>query len=337
MVTGGPLTARADGWMVAEAPAAVEISDAEAGLHGGVMPAIGLYADRGTVALGFRVRVGVLRDAVDGRGAPGYRGVGTGGVALRLAGDGPWIEGVAGGGIVGHDFVPALEAGAGWNFTLDSVDLGPSARYVHLAGATQMPGDGGADLLLLGIDVRFSSGRPHAAPPSSAPVQRVAFVPPPVQPFPEPAPVAQAPSLRGDCASDSDGCDRADPAVTADEHVVLENRVQFDVDRAAVGASGRAQIREILRMWREHPEWRRMSIEGHADVRGSDEYNLELSRNRAARVRDVVVELGGDPERIDVVGHGRSRPIDPGTSEAAHRRNRRVEFVLERAPSGSSD
>jgi hypothetical protein len=71
-------------------------------------------------------------------------------------------------------------------------------------------------------------------------------------------------------------------------------------------------------------------IEGHADVRGPDDYNLALSQRRAELARAALVKQGFTVERIDAVGYGRSRPRDPGTSDEAHHRNRRVEFVIVR-------
>jgi peptidoglycan-associated lipoprotein len=47
-------------------------------------------------------------------------------------------------------------------------------------------------------------------------------------------------------------------------------------------------------------------------------------------VRDELVHQGADPARIGTVGYGRSRPVDPGTSEESHQHNRRVEFVIDR-------
>jgi peptidoglycan-associated lipoprotein len=81
-------------------------------------------------------------------------------------------------------------------------------------------------------------------------------------------------------------------------------------------------------MCKSHPEWVQVTVEGHADVRGPNDYNQELSQRRAERAREVLVTGGFDAERVAAVGYGRSRPRDDGMTEAAHRRNRRVEFVI---------
>jgi outer membrane protein OmpA-like peptidoglycan-associated protein len=335
-----PTRVRADRWLVVEAPAAIAISEAQSGaFRTGVMPALGVYAGGGA-ALGVRLRAGVLRNgpAPSGHlGDPGLGGLGTAGVALRLSARGLWIEGVAGGGLTGHDVVPSLEAGVGWDFAAGAIDLGPSARYLRVINRDPMAAFGSVDLVLVGIDLQL--GRARARPPRRAVVAAPAAAAP-VSIDARDHTVERDPDRvverEASCASDSDGCELAAHLFLHDDRIVLDERVLFDSGRARVKSRGRELIGELVRIWREHPEWRRMAIEGHADVRGSDEANLALSQHRAERVRDVFVRLGVDPARLDVIGRGRSRPIDPGTSEVAHQRNRRVEFVIERAPVAGS-
>ena len=70
-----------------------------------------------------------------------------------------------------------------------------------------------------------------------------------------------------------------------------------------------------------------MIIEGHCDERGSNEYNLSLSEQRAIGVRDYLVAYGIDTARIQTRAFGEEKPADPGHSEEAYRKNRRAEFV----------
>ena len=70
-----------------------------------------------------------------------------------------------------------------------------------------------------------------------------------------------------------------------------------------------------------------MVIEGHCDERGSNEYNLSLSEQRAGGVREYVTAYGIDPARIQTRAFGEEKPADPGHSEEAYRLNRRAEFV----------
>src|SRR5437763_16331544 len=150
--------ALADSWGVVETPAAFAVSDGQASVfRPGVMPALGYYIANDRGALGIRARAGVLRDGP----APGMNfadpktgGLVSGGVAFRLGVHSGWIEGVAGAGITGSDTVPVFEAGTGWDFHAGSVDIGPSARFVHVV-APSSDRLGSADLVLVGVGLRF--------------------------------------------------------------------------------------------------------------------------------------------------------------------------------------
>ena len=67
-------------------------------------------------------------------------------------------------------------------------------------------------------------------------------------------------------------------------------------------------------------------LEGHADERGTEEYNLQLSNHRAASVRKYLTDLGVKGKQLDSVGFGETRPVMEGSSEEAWAANRRVEF-----------
>ena len=71
-----------------------------------------------------------------------------------------------------------------------------------------------------------------------------------------------------------------------------------------------------------------VTVSGHCDERGSREYNMALGENRALAVRAHLIRLGTDAARIQTRSYGEERPLDPGHSEAAWRRNRRGEFLL---------
>jgi peptidoglycan-associated lipoprotein len=76
----------------------------------------------------------------------------------------------------------------------------------------------------------------------------------------------------------------------------------------------------------------RFVLEGHADERGSEEYNLALGDKRATVVRDYLVQRGVDAARINTVSLGEERPFDTSQTEAAYALNRRTEFVLLKEP-----
>jgi peptidoglycan-associated lipoprotein len=69
-----------------------------------------------------------------------------------------------------------------------------------------------------------------------------------------------------------------------------------------------------------------VTLEGHADERGTEEYNLQLSNRRAASVKRYLTDLGVPDNRLETVGYGETRPANTGSSEDAWSENRRVEF-----------
>ncbi|GAB4293629.1 MAG: peptidoglycan-associated lipoprotein Pal [Desulfuromonadia bacterium] len=68
-------------------------------------------------------------------------------------------------------------------------------------------------------------------------------------------------------------------------------------------------------------------VEGHCDERGSDEYNLALGERRARAAYQYLVTLGVAPERLSIISYGEERPVDPGHTEEAWAKNRRVEIT----------
>ncbi len=127
---------------------------------------------------------------------------------------------------------------------------------------------------------------------------------------------------------DRDGCPDEGLVTMIDDRIVLDERVLFDFNRARVKSRARPVLSAIAELYRQHPEWTRLRVEGHADVRGDTAFNQRLSELRARQVVLALIENGIPAERIDGVGYGESRPRVHGSSEEAHQANRRVEFVV---------
>lgn len=333
-----PSAARAEGWLVAEAPAAIAVSEVQSGVfRPGAMPALGAYADNGWLAIGARLRAGVLRNGPspgNGLADPGYGGLVTAGLAMRVHSHGAWLEAVGGGGLTGADLVPTVEAGIGYMFSVGNYDVGPSARFVRVVSRDEMDAFGNADLALVGVDISW--GHKRTAKPSRA------FVAATPAPIAEPTVAVDAVGFavsdndrvvetrESSCSELMDGCPLSEHVMVFEDRIVLDERVLFDFAKARVRSGGRSVIADIAKMWRAHPEWQRITIEGHTDVRGSDEYNQDLSTRRAQFAREVLEREGFDAAAIDAVGFGRSRPRVEAKDEREHQKNRRVEFVIDR-------
>lgn len=332
-----PIAAHADVWVGAEAPLAVATSEGQHGIfRPGFLPSGSVYVGHRALAVGLRVRGGFLREGAapgSGREDPSTGGLLSVTAAVRMRIAGPWIEAAGGGGLTGTTLAPTVELAAGWSFTGDGYELGPSARYVRLISTDSMDSFGSAEMALVGLDVRFGN-TPRRAIVRTTP--RIAVVVPRVEPAP--AIVQVAIDADGDrivereasCVHELAGCPLPTGMTILEDRIILDERVLFDLNRARVRSKGRGLVRVIVGLWRANPEWTRITIEGHADVRGSDDFNSELSERRAQRVRALMLELGSTAAQLEAVGLGRGRPRDTGHTEAAHARNRRVEFVIDR-------
>lgn len=103
--------------------------------------------------------------------------------------------------------------------------------------------------------------------------------------------------------------------------------VLFDTGGAELKAGAEVSMDRLAAFLKENPE-RRLLIEGHTDSRGSDEFNRELSENRADSVAEALVERGIATERLRSVGLGESYPVAGNDSTAGMQQNRRVEIVV---------
>ena len=106
----------------------------------------------------------------------------------------------------------------------------------------------------------------------------------------------------------------------------LTEPIYFDFDRSELQTHAREALQRKGEVLRDYPEFR-IRIEGHADERGTVEYNLALGERRADAARQYLVDLGIDPDRLTTVSYGEERPAVEGSDESAWSRNRRDEFV----------
>ncbi|HEX6940332.1 MAG TPA: OmpA family protein [Longimicrobiales bacterium] len=108
---------------------------------------------------------------------------------------------------------------------------------------------------------------------------------------------------------------------------ILAEMVHFDYDKYDIRPMDQETLRRKVSVLRANPDVR-VRIVGHADERGSDEYNLALGLRRANAVKDFLVGFGLDASRFETVSMGEEQPIDPASNEAAWAQNRRAEFQV---------
>jgi Outer membrane protein and related peptidoglycan-associated (lipo)proteins len=103
--------------------------------------------------------------------------------------------------------------------------------------------------------------------------------------------------------------------------------VYFDTDKDVVKSESQPTLDEIAKLLKSEPSLR-LHVVGHTDNQGKPEYNLELSRRRAANVvRELTAKMGVASSRLDSFGCGLYSPVAPNVTEDGRAKNRRVELV----------
>jgi len=106
--------------------------------------------------------------------------------------------------------------------------------------------------------------------------------------------------------------------------------VFFDYDRSTLRPDSAAKLKSHAEVIRQFPSWAFVTIEGHCDERGTEEYNLALGDRRADAVKRYLATLGIPGDRIRTVSYGELKPAVQGHDETAWKYNRRAEFQVSR-------
>lgn len=109
--------------------------------------------------------------------------------------------------------------------------------------------------------------------------------------------------------------------------VNVGDRVFFGFDKYDLAGEARRTL-ELQAAWlKKYPQYK-VVVEGHADERGTREYNLALGERRANSVKDYLIALGIDPSRIETISYGKERPVALGHDEESWAKNRRAVSVI---------
>jgi peptidoglycan-associated lipoprotein len=134
----------------------------------------------------------------------------------------------------------------------------------------------------------------------------------------DPSKPAETPTPQIDTAS----TDQAVAGPSETDMGNVGNTVYFDTDIASLNSAAQAQLQKEAAWLKEFRQFR-VTIEGHADERGTREYNLALGERRAQAVVDDLAALGVDPARLKEISYGKERPICTDSTEACWSQNRR--------------
>lgn len=151
-------------------------------------------------------------------------------------------------------------------------------------------------------------------------------LPPPVAKQPEPIPQPKAPEkvteqkVESVTASDK-------TSLYAEEKKGMFADILFDYDKYDVKEVYKPEMRKISE-WIAKNSSATVSIEGHCDERGTNEYNLALGDRRAKSVKDYIISLGVPSSRIETISYGEEKPVCTEQNEECWAKNRRAHFVI---------
>ena len=106
----------------------------------------------------------------------------------------------------------------------------------------------------------------------------------------------------------------------------VKDRVFFATNKTTLTTAARDTLRKQA-AWMRKKKDLKFSIEGHADERGTREYNLALGERRANAVKDYLMTYGISGNRLSVISYGKERPVDSGSNPLAWSKNRRAVTV----------
>ena len=170
---------------------------------------------------------------------------------------------------------------------------------------------------VLGAIVALAAGckkKPPTTTPEAAPPPAAVEAPPPSVPAPAPP-----------AASREEGV-MSEDLQTLNAKGYLKDAF-FDFDKADLRDDARTSLAADAQ-WLKQYGAIRVLIEGHCDERGTEEYNLSLGQKRASAVKDYLVSLGIEGNRVNTVSYGKARPFCTDHDENCWQQNRRGHFVI---------
>ena len=133
--------------------------------------------------------------------------------------------------------------------------------------------------------------------------------------------------LESDAALAAKAAAEAQAAAEAEIRTLSLEAIHFSYDDAAINPASQEILIKVARALRQGKQVY-LTIQGHADERGSTEYNLALGEKRAASVKNYLVNLGADASGLSTVSFGEERPAVEAHNEDAYSKNRRAAFEI---------
>ena len=136
---------------------------------------------------------------------------------------------------------------------------------------------------------------------------------------------------------DEDGCPDKGKIVIQGNDILILEKILFKTGSAEILPESNGILDAVATTLNHHPEFQVIEVQGHADERAEDNYNLKLTQDRANAVVNALVQRKVDKKRIRPMGYGEYCPVDPSSNAAAWDKNRRVEFKVVRTDQGPTN
>jgi OmpA-OmpF porin, OOP family len=127
---------------------------------------------------------------------------------------------------------------------------------------------------------------------------------------------------------DEDGCPDKGRVIVRKGKLEILDKVYFETDKTDIKTESFPLLDAIAATLKGNPQIQLIEIQGHADERGNDQHNLELTEGRSASVKRALVERGVEPSTLKNHGYGETKPICSQHNEDCWGKNRRVEFII---------
>ena len=110
-------------------------------------------------------------------------------------------------------------------------------------------------------------------------------------------------------------------------NILSANKINFERRSTAITVESKTVVEEIAKILNDNPTLK-VEISGHTDSRGSDSLNKKISQDRASSVRDILISLGINKDRVTAIGYGEEKPLVQDDENGLSEINRRVEFNI---------
>jgi OOP family OmpA-OmpF porin len=127
---------------------------------------------------------------------------------------------------------------------------------------------------------------------------------------------------------DEDGCPDKGRVIVRKGKLEILDKIYFETDKTDIKSESFPLLDAIAATLKGNPQIQLIEIQGHADERGNDEHNLELTEGRSASVKRALVQRGVEPSTLKNHGYGETKPLCTQHNEDCWGKNRRVEFII---------